>query len=1162
MKRILLVLLLILCFSSASFAQEEQVWVTMGEDVFDQLTFTPGVFSRAMGPKVFAADHGAVVTRLPVRDLNAVSVFIHSVSNRCPGFIVHNTYEEATATLAIAESGTYKALATPFNIDQQTLVNQLLPLLDKTNILNTISHLSTTYNNRYYQNASGEQSALWIRDLWQGYAAGRSDVTVTTYAHSGYVQPSVILTIQGTSLASEVVVLGGHLDSIKSGATNTNPGTIAPGADDNASGIAVLSEVIRVLLANGFTPDRTVKFMGYAAEEVGLRGSGDIAQDHVDAGTNVVGVLQLDMTGFNGSAEDIVMMDDFTNADLNAFVGDLIDEYQPTLQWTYSTCGYGCSDHASWHNRGYPATIPFEARFGDHNQQIHTSNDTLATLGNQTDHALKFAKVALPFAIETSVAGCTPAAVADAGADQSINEGNSVQIGTAAQAGTTYSWSPGGATTAQITVSPTATTTYTVTATTSCGSVQDSVTVTVLPAGQNGPQNAAYNSSLGAPSCAVAGSSCDSTTLLEGRGTVGPEPNQPNTLGTCTDGSSGSYQSDESNERIVVSTLDGTDMTVGATVRIDTTVWAWQTGSNDTLDLYYAADANNPTWVFIASLSPSAGGSQTLSTTYTLPTGALQAVRANFRYNGSQSTCSTGNYDDTDDLVFAVETVAACSVDADCDNGLYCDGTETCNAGTCQSGSAVTCDDGVSCTVDSCNEATDSCDATPNNGLCDNGLFCDGAETCNATLGCQAGAAPNCNDGVSCTVDSCNEGTDSCDNAPNNGACDNGLFCDGAEVCNATLGCQDSADPCSGSQTCNETTDACEGTGGCLHDVDFEAGAGGWTVGADTCSTGSFVVGSPDATAWQVGGGNPGSAFYTRPNAGGIGADDVDGGTCEALSPTVNAGAEAAVQVSLDYFHGQRDAGDDAGDGFTIEVLNNGSVVGTLVSIGDVTNNAAWTNVSTTVSNPGNIQLRVRATDATGGGDIIEGGIDNVQICPTTPPPACTVEENFTGGLGAWTTSGTCSTGTFVAATPTQQTSTVVTQVGGDHTTGTGNAAFTATNTSAGANDVDGGTCILTSPSFNVAAASDLSIWYFHGQRDAGDDAGDFFLLEVSTNGGSSYSPLVSIGDVQTVAGWTQATTTIPAGADVRLRVQVADGTSGGDIVEGGIDDLSICPSN
>ena len=57
-------------------------------------------------------------------------------------------------------------------------------------------------------------------------------------------------------------------------------------------------------------------------------------------------------------------------------------------------------------------------------------------------------------------------------------------------------------------------------------------------------------------------------------------------------------------------------------------------------------------------------------------------------------------------------------------------------------------------------------------------------------MDCQAGTAANCNAGVGCTEGSCNEGTDSCDNIANNANCDDGLFCNGAETCNATLDCQ------------------------------------------------------------------------------------------------------------------------------------------------------------------------------------------------------------------------------------------------------------------------------------------------------------------------------------------------------------------------------------
>jgi extracellular elastinolytic metalloproteinase len=74
---------------------------------------------------------------------------------------------------------------------------------------------------------------------------------------------------------------------------------------------------------------------------------------------------------------------------------------------------------------------------------------------------------------------CDPQPVADAGPDQSICPGETATIGTAARAGHTYSWSPGGETSAQISVSPSVSTTYTVTATTACGTAQDSVTVIV-----------------------------------------------------------------------------------------------------------------------------------------------------------------------------------------------------------------------------------------------------------------------------------------------------------------------------------------------------------------------------------------------------------------------------------------------------------------------------------------------------------------------------------------------------------------------------------------------------------------------------------------------------------------------------------------------------------
>ncbi|MEL7449543.1 MAG: hypothetical protein AAFN78_10055 [Pseudomonadota bacterium] len=207
---------------------------------------------------------------------------------------------------------------------------------------------------------------------------------------------------------------------------------------------------------------------------------------------------------------------------------------------------------------------------------------------------------------------------------------------------------PGGQPTGQVNLS--------VVGTSSGNNRTAAVSVDVVPQGSNGPQDAAYNAGLGAPECGIAGSSCSTQNLVLGRANLGPEPNQPNTLDSCSDGTAGSYLSDESNERIVVSTLDGGNFSEGDTVQIDATVYAWNTGSQDTLDLYYASDANNPNWVFITSIGTPTGGLQTLSAQYTLPAGSRQAVRAQFRYQSSQTPCASGTYNDRDDLVFAVET--------------------------------------------------------------------------------------------------------------------------------------------------------------------------------------------------------------------------------------------------------------------------------------------------------------------------------------------------------------------------------------------------------------------------------------------------------------------------------------------------------------------------
>jgi len=121
-------------------------------------------------------------------------------------------------------------------------------------------------------------------------------------------------------------------------------------------------------------------------------------------------------------------------------------------------------------------------------------------------------------------------------------------------------------------------------------------------------------------------------------------------------------------------------------------------------------------------------------------------------------------------------------------------------------------------------------------------------------------------------------------------------------------------------------------------------------------------------------------------------------------------------------------------------------------------------------------------------------------------------------------------------------------------------SAYTADNVSAGINDVDNGVCIYRSPATDVMADSTLSVAYWHGQGATEDpDGADFFALEYSLDGGATWLTLASEGDAELAPAWATITAPVPAGSSVALRVQCSDGPGVGDLVECGIDDVSVC---
>jgi len=181
-------------------------------------------------------------------------------------------------------------------------------------------------------------------------------------------------------------------------------------------------------------------------------------------------------------------------------------------------------------------------------------------------------------------------------------------------------------------------------------------TMTAVYGPATGPNVATYDSILKAPKCGQPGNSCDSGTLLNGRGNIsgGPEPNQPNTINnSCSDGSLGTYHVDESIDRIRVATTDGSTLAPGKLATFEITYWASSTTS-DFLDLFYLSDANSSDWTYVTTLRPQATGLQVVSAIRNLAgTGNLQVVRAILHSGPSIASCNPGTVNDHDDLVFA-----------------------------------------------------------------------------------------------------------------------------------------------------------------------------------------------------------------------------------------------------------------------------------------------------------------------------------------------------------------------------------------------------------------------------------------------------------------------------------------------------------------------------
>jgi len=96
---------------------------------------------------------------------------------------------------------------------------------------------------------------------------------------------NVIADIRGTEFPEEYVIVGAHLDSAPQG----------PGATDNGAGVAAAMEAARILADSGVKPRRTIRFILFGGEEVGLVGSNAYVEDHPEMIPKISAVYNMDL---------------------------------------------------------------------------------------------------------------------------------------------------------------------------------------------------------------------------------------------------------------------------------------------------------------------------------------------------------------------------------------------------------------------------------------------------------------------------------------------------------------------------------------------------------------------------------------------------------------------------------------------------------------------------------------------------------------------------------------------------------------------------------------------------------------------------------------------------------------------------------------------------
>lgn len=220
------------------------------------------------------------------------------------------------------------------------------------------------FRTRYSTTDSCRRAVEWMQRRLQEY--GCDSVWLEVF-RAGYA-PNVVGRKQGKVNPQQVYVVCGHIDC-----TSESPSTLAPGSDDNASGVNVVLEACRVFQDVEF--EKTVLFIGFSGEEQGLVGSDSFVRRCRNRGDSIALAINFDMVSYALTDSQLIVYTSLL-PQTKQFAEFFVAQAQRFTELKCRTMllDDAASDHYSFWKYGY---LAIRSRYKDRTPKYHTTGDTI-----------------------------------------------------------------------------------------------------------------------------------------------------------------------------------------------------------------------------------------------------------------------------------------------------------------------------------------------------------------------------------------------------------------------------------------------------------------------------------------------------------------------------------------------------------------------------------------------------------------------------------------------------------------------------------------------------------------------------------------------------------------------------------------------------------------